>query len=141
MQIAWLTLWIWVVWRNWRCSWSSIFFRDMELWVDNIIKIFRDNEICILLINNFFFFFKEKKKRKEEKCWDLHVSWWLSLWGWNKYMCFSSCEWGYWCNWQGSNNLLILRWLRLKVYFWTFHLNVIDMGAIIFKSYLDPWNI
>jgi hypothetical protein len=35
--------------------------------VDNIIKIFRDNEICILLINKFFFFFFLKKKRKEKR--------------------------------------------------------------------------
>ena len=37
----------------------------MELWVDNIIKIFRDNEVCMLLINNFK---KEKKRGDVEIC-------------------------------------------------------------------------
>jgi hypothetical protein len=36
----------------------------MELWVDNIIKIFRDNEICKLLINNFFLKEKRNEKRR-----------------------------------------------------------------------------
>jgi hypothetical protein len=44
-----------------------LFFRDMELWVDNIIKIFRDNEICMLLINNF------KKRKKEKKRGDVEI--------------------------------------------------------------------
>ena len=48
--------------RDWLCGFESFdvvehaievpIFRDMKLWVDNIIKIFRDKGICMLLIKN-----------------------------------------------------------------------------------------